>query len=157
METVKRQWREELEYLIAEVMASKKAYGALTNSDRHPHKQAYFKKRFKRQQYFGEVLKEEFRVQNIGTKEQLENTHAPIFSSFENDLLEDSMTDKKVDLLILEKEQDLIVIYQRVLAHIELPGLTNAILQSQAEELNGMRQGLLLDYRIKHNAELVYK
>ena len=44
METIKMHWREELEYLTAETIASEKAYADLAKSDKYPKKQAYFQK-----------------------------------------------------------------------------------------------------------------
>ena len=89
------------------------------------------------------------------TSSEVENES--IFKPIERKFLEETLTDREIDELIYDKERDLLLVYQSVLANPDLPGTTNAILQSQAEELNSLTQGLLLDYRIAYDAEPIYR
>ena len=82
--------------------------------------------------------------------------NAPVFNSLESDFSKANATEREVDLLLLEKELDLIVMYQRVLAHRELPNVTAAILSSQAADLNVNRQALQLNYRIAYGVDAPY-
>ncbi len=148
-QTGNERWDQTLEKLVIEVSASEKVYGTLVQSDRYPQYRPYFQKRYFKQQHSAHILVDE--LYNVKGEKPLEPDvpYESIFSSLENRLLEDTMTDHKVDVLLISKEQELVLFYQRVLAHPELPGVTNAILQSQAEELNNMLYALRLDQRVK--------
>ena len=137
-------------------MASEKTYGTLVQSDRYPKKRTYFQKRHLQQQHSAHILADEFFIITGKKPIDPEKSDTSIFNSLESKLLENTLTEKEVDVLIMEKEQDLIVLYQRVLAHKALPGTTDAILQSQAEELNGFLNGLRIDYRINLRTEPAY-
>lgn len=141
-------WDVQLENLLTEIRASEKAYGTLVQSDRYPRFRPFFKKRYFKQQHSRMILDEEFEV--IKGRKAKENGPKSnlIFSSMENRLLEDKMTDREIDAIIIRSEEELLLKYQQVLSHAELPNVTDALLQSQAEEGNNMLQGLRTDYKI---------
>lgn len=156
MTTINEQCYVELENLVKELMASEKVYGTLAQSDRYPKKRPYFQKRRVKQQRFAQISNDEFFVIKGQNPVEPEKSDTSIFNSLERKLSGDTLTEKEVDLLIMEKEQDLIVLYQRVLAHKGLPGTTEALLQSQVEELNGSLYGLRLDYHINSITKPAY-
>ena len=151
MKPVNEQWPIDLENLIIEIMVAEKVYGTIIQADRHPHKSPYFKKRHFKLQRFAHNLSEEFYILEGRKPSVSEKANLAIFNS--RNFLEDKMTDRELDFLIMEKEQALSVQYQKVLAYNSLPATTNAILQSQAEELNNLIQELLLDYKINLRRE----
>jgi uncharacterized protein YbaP (TraB family) len=61
------------------------------------------------------------------------------------------LTAIEVDRLILKKEQDLIKKYQEVLDYPDIPDATDALLQSQAEDMNDIAQKLRLDLNLEEN------
>ncbi|WP_373518002.1 hypothetical protein [Pricia sp.] len=143
-------WNAQLQDLITQIWASERAYGTLVQSDRYPRFRPFFNKRYFKQQHSRLILDEEFEViEGRKAKESSPNNNL-IFSSVENRLLEDKMTDREIDALIIRSEEELLLKYQQVLAHPELPNVTDALLQSQAEEGNNMLQGLRTDYQINH-------
>jgi len=64
-------------------------------------------------------------------------------------ILEKSMSNDEVDVLIFHKERELVQSYQKVLIYQNLPGVTISILQSQTEELNDLLLGLIIDLQVK--------
>lgn len=149
MESTTQKWDTLLERLIAEIQASEKVYGTLVQSDRHPGHQPYFNKRFFKQQHSAHLLAEEFRT-ITGRELTVPKKDDTIFATLQSKLLEQNLSDSEVDVLIIAKEQELVVLYQKVLLNSELPNTTGAILQSQAEEQNQLLHGLRLDYRVNH-------
>ncbi|HZJ18852.1 MAG TPA: hypothetical protein VFD35_00680 [Pricia sp.] len=141
-------WDVQLENLLTEIRASEKAYGTLVQSDRYPRFRPFFKKRYFRQQHSRMILDEEFEVIKGRSAKETGPKSNLIFSSLENRLLEDKMTDREIDALIIRSEEELLLKYQQVLSHPELPNVTDALLQSQAEEGNNLLQGLRTDYQI---------
>ena len=145
-------WRTDAENLLAELRAAEKAYGTLSTSNVYPHQGSYFKKQHFKRSAFATILKDELYTISGRDREQAATRRKPIFETLENLILEKSMTDWEVDTLIVQQEQELIVRYQNVLRHGDLPNTTAAILQAQAEELNNQLQDLKTDLRIKTRA-----
>lgn len=143
----------EFELLINELWASEKAFATLVQSDRYPQKQPYFKKRLFQHHHFTPILLDEFYAVQGRKPSETEFTTSPIFRDMEKRLLEENMADLELDTFLIEKEQALIGVYQSVLANRALPMTTKALLQSQAEVLNGYQQERLLDYRILHRSK----
>lgn len=147
--TTKRNWRDKLELLINELIAAEKVYGTLVQSDRHPHKRPYFKHRHFQYGTFANILDDEFFA--ITDRRPAENRTGEddlIFQPLERSLLTQSKSKEDIDAQILQVERSMILRYQEILTHGDLPNTTNAILQSQAEELNNEWQKLKSNLRI---------
>ncbi|PKA97689.1 hypothetical protein B0O79_1358 [Flavobacteriaceae bacterium MAR_2009_75] len=147
--TKKRDWRDKLELLFIELIAAEKVYGTLVQSDRHPHKRPYFKHRHFQYGTFANILNDEFLA--ITERRPTENRTGEndlIFQPLEQSLLTQSTSKEDIDAQILKVERIMILRYQEILTHGELPNTTNAILQSQAEELNNEWQMLKSNLRI---------
>lgn len=138
-------WEDSAENLLAEIQAAKKAYSVFVTSDRYPHKQHFFKKQYFRLKAFARVLEDEMKTVN-GTNKLERRNDDHIFEKMEFQILEGNLTDVEVDTLIAQKEQELLILYQEVLS-LYIPGVTKAILQAQAEELNNDLQRSKADLR----------
>ena len=146
----KRDWKSNLEILFAELMAAEKVYGTLVTADRYPHKRDYFKHRHFQYTTFAKILKDEyFAITDRQPAANAGDDYNRIFRPTEELLLERPMTDTEADALIVKVEKRLITKYQELLSFNELPNTTNAILQSQAEELNNEWQKLKTNLQIK--------
>ncbi|WP_339709173.1 hypothetical protein [uncultured Kriegella sp.] len=138
-------WEDRAENLLAEIRAAKKAYSVFVTSDRYPHKQHFFKKQYFRLKAFVSILEDE--METVNGSNRLENPNDQhIFEKMEFQILEGNLTDVEVDTLIVQKEQELLILYQEVLG-LYIPDVTKAILQSQAEELNNDLQKSKADLR----------
>ncbi|MBG47615.1 MAG: hypothetical protein CML05_04925 [Pseudozobellia sp.] len=138
-----------LEALFAQLFSAERVYGTLVTSDRHPSKRDYFKHRYFQYSSFAAILKHEI----LAVTDQVASPDVPktdrlILNDLENSLLERPLTGTEVDELIVKAEKKLILKYQELLAYTDLPNTTNAILQSQAEELNNEWQ------KLKSNLEI---
>ena len=142
-------YRTDAENLLEELIAAEKTYGTLMTSDVYPHMQPYFKQQHFKRSKFSAILKDELFTLSGQQGEQPTRIRKPIFVSLETLIFEKSMTVLEVDALLVQLEQALIVRYQEVLLHNDLPNTTAAILQARAEELNYLLQDLQTDLRIK--------
>lgn len=135
-----------LEKVLMDIKAGEKAYGTLVTADVYPHKRPYFKKRHFKMADDAKVLERELNTITNGQYTRPDSTtKGGIFEPMETMALERSMTRKELDVLILHKEQELVESYQQVLDHPNLPNVTMAILQAQAEDLNNLLLGLKID------------
>lgn len=135
-------WLTSMESLLAEVKTAGKVYGTLVTADVYPHKRPYFKKRHFKMAFNAMVLEDELDTIAEGQYSKPDTTKGSIFKPMETMILEQSMSNDEVDALILQKEQELVHSYQKVLAYPDFPEVTIAILQSQAEEVNNLLLGL---------------
>ncbi|WP_276165333.1 hypothetical protein [Zobellia alginiliquefaciens] len=145
-------WKNELHRLITEMVAAEKVYGTLIQSDRYPTYQAYFKKRHFEQGDFTKILTDEYRA--VTERKIIEpfTTDQPIFAPLERQHLEENLTEAQINVLITDKEQALVLLYQSLLAFSGMPKTTNALLQSQAEDMNSTVQKLQMDYNTKYKS-----
>lgn len=144
-----KDWVTSIENLLVEVKAAEKVYGTLVTADVYPHKRPYFKKRHFKMAYNGMVLEDELDTITGGQYSKPDTAKGSIFEPMETMILEKSMSNDEVDALILQKEQELVQSYQKVLTYQNLPEVTIAILQSQAEEVNNLLLELKIDLQIE--------
>lgn len=138
-----------LEKMLMDIKAGEKAYGTLVTADVYPHKRPYFKKRHFKMADDAKVLERELDTITNGQYTRPDTTtKGGIFEPMEKMALERSMTRNELDVLVVHKEQELVRSYQQALAHRNLPNVTVAILQSQAEDLNNLLLGLKIDTAI---------
>lgn len=142
-------WVTSIENLLVEVKDAEKAYGTLVTADVYPHKHPYFKKRHFKMAYNAMVLEDELDTITEGQYSKPDTTKGSIFAPMETMILEKSMSNDEIDALILQKEQELVQFYQKVLTYRNLPNVTTAILQSQAEEVNNLLLGLKIDLQVE--------
>lgn len=142
-------WRSDIDNLLAEIKAAEHVYGTLVAADVHPNKRPYFKKRHFTLAQDGKVLKEEFNTITGGKFPRSDRYKERIFEPLETMILEQPLNNGEVDALIVQKEQELVQLYQKVLARPIHSEVTVAILQSQAEELNNLLLGLKIDLQVK--------
>lgn len=134
----------EVEFLFSELEASEKAYASFIQADIYPHKRPYFEKSYRQRTAFTAILRDEFETIGYSTSAPSKNPAHTIFEPMEHQVLEDNLGEAKLDSLIVEKEEELLLLYQKVLAR-DLPNVTLAILQSQAGQLNNNLQELRTD------------
>ncbi|CAM3573846.1 hypothetical protein [Zobellia roscoffensis] len=150
MEKERSTWKNALHELITEMVAAEKVYGTLIQSDRYPTYQTYFKKRHFEQGDFTKILTDEYHAVTERKLIDPFTTDQPIFKPMERQLLEENLTDAQVNVLVTDKEQTLVLQYQNILAFSGMPKTTNALLQSQAEDINSTLQKLRMDYNTKY-------
>lgn len=132
--------------LLSELKASKEAYATCVQADVYPQKRPYFEKSYEQRAVFYTILREEFIL--LGHTEKSEPmTSDPIFGPMERRILEERLSDRELDMLIVHKEQRLLNLYQEVLIY-DLPNVTMAFLQSQAEQLNDNLYALRLNLAV---------
>ncbi|WP_289061015.1 hypothetical protein [uncultured Zobellia sp.] len=152
MERERTAWENALSELVAETHACQRMYGTLVQSDRYPTWLSYFKKRHFEEVDFEKILTDEYYAVTERKIARMAHIEHSIFESLENQLLEKNLSDKEINLLITSKEEALILKYQNLLAFGSLPKTTNALLQSQAEDLNSTLQNLRMDYNTKYKS-----
>lgn len=139
-----------LESIYSELNTAESIYATLIQSDRFPHKRPYFKHRHIQYGTYAKNLHEEI-VAVTGHKPlpNVVNEDHSIYKSLEGPILEEPLTAQEVDALIVTTEKKLISRYQQVLKYSELPNTTQAILESQVEELNNEWQKLRSNLQIE--------
>jgi len=142
-------WLPNIETLLAELKAAEETYGTLVTADVYPHKRPYFKRRHFKMAYNALVLEDELDTITGGRYTRPDIAKDSIFESMGTTILEKSMSNDEVDVLIFHKERELVQSYQKVLIYQNLPGVTISILQSQTEELNDLLLGLIIDLQVK--------
>jgi hypothetical protein len=148
MKKDKNDWVKDTGKLIIVMKAIENAYATFVLSDRFPIKNTYFLKRHLELKHFAQIIDEEL---DLFTYSKPENTileNKPSLMWFEQILLEEPLSDLEVDCLIMNKELELLAMYQAVLSNKMLPNGFKTIIQSQTEELNNLLQTLKLEYRI---------
>ncbi|MFC4096134.1 hypothetical protein [Euzebyella saccharophila] len=139
-----------LESIYSELISAESIYATLIQADRFPHKRPYFKHRYFQYGTFAKNLHEEV-VAVTGHKplRNAVNEDTSIYKSIESSILEESLTVQEVDALVVKTEKKLISRYQQVLKYSELSNTTQAILESQVEELNNEWQKLRSNLQIE--------
>ncbi|HET8736351.1 MAG TPA: hypothetical protein VFM69_07115 [Pricia sp.] len=141
-------WEPKADILLSELKASKEAYATCIQADIYPQKRPYFEKIYEQRAVFYTILREEFNLLWHKEKDGSMTLPDPIFEPMERRILEEKLTDRELDLLIVQKEQKLLDLYQKLLIY-DWPNVTKAFLQSQAEQLNDEIYALQLDLAIK--------
>lgn len=136
------------DFLLSELTISEKAYATFVQADIYPHKRPYFLKNHFQRAAFTRVLLDEFETLGHRTTTKTNKGANAIFEPLERQVLEGNLSDSELDTLVINREQELLILYQDLLA-CDLPNVTSAILQSQAEQLNNSLQALKTDLRIK--------
>ncbi len=152
-------WKLAAKSLLFELEASKKAYASFIQADIFPHKRPYFEKSYRERSTFGDRLHYEFNVVAYESHSPSIRTNEPIFGPMELNVLEGNLTNGVLDKLIVQKEEELLALYQKLVSY-DLPNITVALLQSQAETLNNNLLALKLDLRInirKHSENMIGK
>jgi hypothetical protein len=130
-----------LKRLLKDIRSGEQAYASLIRADRFPKKGPYFKKRhFQLAKQAKGLARELNTIFPSGMRESL-GRYRGIFVPMEKSMLEQSLSQTGLDALLLQKERELLLCHQRVLALGALPIGTAVMLQTWVEELNG----LLLD------------
>ncbi|SIS42754.1 hypothetical protein SAMN05421766_101886 [Zobellia uliginosa] len=146
MEKERSTWENALHELVAETVAAERAYGSLIRSDRYPSYHAYFKKRHFEQRDFAKILTDEYHSVTERKMVAPFTGESPIFTPLEKQVLEDHLSDAQINVLITDREEALVLGYQKLLSLNGVPKTTKALLQSQAENLNSTLQKLRMDY-----------
>lgn len=142
-------WISGIDHLLAEIRTAEYAYGTLVTADVYPSRRPYFKKRHFQLAQHGKVLEEELNTITGGKFPTSDRGKARIFEPLETTILEQPLDRDEVDALLVQKEQELVQLYQEVLSRPIHSTVTSAILQSQAEELNNLLLGLRIDLQVK--------
>ncbi len=150
METIDGKRDTDLAYLLSEIIASADAYDRLAAANHYQASNLFFRLQQQQRIRFAHLLAHEYHmVHKVNWSDHPVAEHAYIH--FPPALADGSMDPLKVEAWVIEKEQALVHSYQRVLATLDLPGVTYALLQSQAEEINNTLLKLRVDLRIHSN------
>src|SRR5690606_18083675 len=142
-----------LRRLLKDIKSGEQAYATLIRADRFPKKSPYFKKRyFQLAEQVKLLARELIAIFPMDSAEYL-GRYRGIFSPMEKAMLEKSLSQTELDALLLQKERELLLCYQRVLAHGTLPIGTACMLQTWIEELNGQLLELSMDLLIKSHGK----
>ncbi|GGW41385.1 hypothetical protein [Arenibacter certesii] len=151
METDRGIWITRLDDLLCEVISSKEAYSKLSLTEDIPLKRQFFKEQAEQRLDFEQILSDEIIAVKEGGVFKRKKEGACIFDNVAEKVNSTGLTSIEVDRLILQREQDLIRKYQEVLNYENIPDATNAILQSQAEDINDIAQKLILELNLEEN------
>ncbi|MDX1364088.1 hypothetical protein [Arenibacter latericius] len=151
METDSGNWKIRLDDLLCEVISSKEAYRELSLTEEILQKRQFFKEQAEQRQDFEQILSDEIIAVKEGGVFKRKKEGVCIFDDVAEKVNSKNLTAIEVDRLILQREQDLIKKYQEVLAYENIPDATNALLQSQAEDINDIAQKLILDLNLEEN------
>ncbi len=150
METSDQKSESNLEYLLTEIIASADAYDRLAASNQYQASNLFFRIQQQQRTLFAHLLAHEYRmVHKVNWNNHTVAEHAYIH--FPPALADGTMDPLDVEAWVIEKEQALVNSYQRVLASSGLPGVTYAIMESQAEEINNSLLKLRVDWQIHSN------
>lgn len=147
----REQWETKLDDLFCEVIASKEAYEQLSLTKKLPQKQSFFRQQAEQRREFEKILSHEIVVIKEGGMVKRKKDDACIFDTVAATVNSRNLTAIEVDRLILKKEQELIRKYQDVMEYEDIPEATDALLQSQAEDMNDIAQKLRLELNLEES------
>jgi hypothetical protein len=151
MDTIDQQRQTDLAYLMSEIIASADAYDRLASADNYPAGNLFFRQHQQQRTRFAHLLAHEYHVIH---RESWSNypvaEHAYIH--FPPALEDGSLDPLEMEAWVIEREQELVLSYQRVLTTAGLPSVTYALLESQAEDINNTLLKLRVDLKIHSRA-----
>lgn len=151
MGTDRTHWTKKIDDLLCEVITSKETYNELSRTEDIPQKQQFFKQQAQQRQRFEKILSDEILALNDGGVVKRRKEGICVFDAVAAKVNSGDLTAIEVDRLILQKEQALLTKYQEILAFKDLPDVTAALLQSQAEDMNDIIQKLKLELNLEEN------
>ncbi len=134
--------------LLSEILAADATYGKLATDNHYTRKTAFFRSVQQQKRQFALRLAHEHYVLYRVRQTEFPATQPGIYTHLPVGLAEGTMTSNEVDRWVINSEQELADAYQRVLLSPGLPNVTYALLESQAEEINGSLLKLRADLRI---------
>jgi len=137
----------ELNGLRVELENSRDAYFKLENAKEYPDLQQFFRSQYEQRLDFSNVIRHELTV--LGQQHTLRGNRNPdrySYSNFAELVAKRNMPVQELDMRIIENESHLAQRYQDLLGYKNLPKALDAILQSQAEQINVKLEKLRLDF-----------
>lgn len=151
MDTIDQNRETDLANLLSEIIASADAYDRLAAANHYPASNLFFRHQQQQRTRFAHLLAQEYHViHKVSWNNYPVSEHAYIH--FPPALTDGNMEPLDVEAWVIEKEQELVFSYQRVLTRTDLTDVTYAILESQAEEINNTLQKLHMELRIHSHA-----
>ncbi len=134
--------------LLADILGAESTYNRLATENRYPRKTQFFRGLQEQKRQFALRLAHEHYVLYRVKQAEFPASQSGIYTSLPPGLAEGSLTSNEVDSWVISTEQELADAYQRVLLYPGLPNVTYALMESQAEEINGILLKLRTDLRI---------